>query len=171
MLRGKPETRQEIENQVEAPILGEISTSRSGKNLVVTPNSTSSTVELFKLIRTNLQFMLKSKGSKVIMVTSSQSGEGKSFISVNTAAAFALLGKKVLLVGLDIRKPMLAQYLNLPIDHAGLTSYLSVPDMQFSAVVQHISEVPNLDVVVAGIIPPNPAELLLDPRQIGRADV
>lgn len=164
MLRGKPETRQEIENQVEAPILGEISTSRSGKNLVVTPNSTSSTVELFKLIRTNLQFMLKSQGSKVIMVTSSQSGEGKSFISVNTAAAFALLGKKVLIVGLDIRKPMLAQYLNLPIDHAGLTSYLSVPDMQFSAVVQHISEVPNLDVVVAGIIPPNPAELLLDPR-------
>lgn len=164
LLRGKPEIRAEIESQLDPTVLGEISTSRSGNSLVVTPNSTSSTVELFKLVRTNLQFVLKGKDHKVVMVTSSQSGEGKSFISINTAAAMALQGKKVLLVGLDIRKPMLAAYLNLPADHSGLTNYLLRPEISFRDVVQHVKEVKGLDVVVAGIIPPNPAELLLEPR-------
>lgn len=164
LLRGKPETRAEIESQLDPTVLGEISTSRSGQHLVVTPNSTSSTVELFKLIRTNLQFILKGQDHKVVMVTSSQPGEGKSFVSVNIAAALALQGKKVLLVGLDIRKPMLASYLGLPVDNPGLTNYLLRPEISFRDVVQHVKEVKGLDVVVAGIIPPNPAELLLEPR-------
>jgi capsular exopolysaccharide synthesis family protein len=164
LLRGKPELRTEIENQVYAPILGEISTSRAGKTLVVTPNSISSTAELFKLIRTNLQFVLKDRSNKVVMVTSTQSGEGKSFISINTAAAFALMGKRVLLVGLDIRKPMLAHYLGLPNADRGMTSYLSDESITLSDLTQKVREVENLDVVVAGIIPPNPSELLLDPR-------
>ncbi len=164
LLRGKPESRSEIEGQLDPAVIGEISTSRSGHTLVVTPNSTSSTVELFKLVRTNLQFVLKGQDHKVVMVTSSQSGEGKSFISVNIAAALALQGKKVLLVGLDIRKPMLASYLDLPADHPGLTNYLLRPEVSFRNVVQPIKEVKGLDVVVAGIIPPNPAELLLEPR-------
>lgn len=164
LLRGKPESRSEIESQLTPTVLGEISTSRAGKNLVVTPNSMSSTVELFKLIRTNLQFILKGHDHSTIMVTSSQSGEGKSFIAINTAAALALQGKKVLLVGLDIRKPMLSVYLDLPSDHPGLTNYLLRPEVTFNNVVQHISEIKDLDVVTAGIIPPNPAELLLEPR-------
>jgi len=164
LLRGKPETRAEIEGQIHPTVLGEISTSRSGKTLVVTPNSTSSTVELFKLVRTNLQFILKGEGHKVIMVTSSQSGEGKSFISINVASALALQGKKVLLVGLDIRKPMLSSYLDLPADHPGLTNYLLRPEIGFRDVIQKVKEVSGFDVVVAGIIPPNPAELLLEPR-------
>lgn len=164
LLRGKPESRAEIESQLDPTILGEISTSRSGHNLVVTPNSTSSTVELFKLIRTNLQFILKGNEHKVIMVTSSQSGEGKSFISINTAAALALQGKKVLLVGLDIRKPMLASYLGLPTGHPGLTNYLLRPEVSFRDIIQQNKEVKSLNVVVAGVIPPNPAELLLEPR-------
>lgn len=164
LLRGKPETRAEIEGAIDPTVLGEISTSRSGKNLVVTPNSASSTVELFKLVRTNLQFVLKGEGSKVVMITSSQSGEGKSFIAINIAASFALLSKRVLLVGLDIRKPMLASYLGLPAEHPGLTNYLLRPDMTFNRVTQSVAEVAGLDVVVAGIIPPNPAELLLEPR-------
>lgn len=161
---GRPESRAEAENHIDAPVLGEISTSRANRSLVVTSTSNSSTVELFKLVRTNLQFLLKSKESKVVMVTSSQSGEGKSFISINIASSFALLGKKVLLVGLDIRKPMLARYLDLPESHPGLTKYLSMPDTTFESLVQKVKEVPGLDVVTAGIIPPNPAELLLDPR-------
>jgi capsular exopolysaccharide synthesis family protein len=164
LMRGKPELRAEIENQVYAPILGEISTSRAGKTLVVTPNSLSSTAELFKLIRTNLQFVLKDRNNKVVMVTSTQSGEGKSFISINTAAALALMGRKVLVVGLDIRKPMLAQYLNLANADKGLTSYLANRDIKFADICQKVAEVEGLDVVVAGIIPPNPSELLLDPR-------
>lgn len=164
LLRGKPETRAEIEGQIDPTVLGEISTSRSGKALVVTPNSTSSTVELFKLVRTNLQFILKGEDHKVIMVTSSQSGEGKSFISINVASALALQGKKVLLVGLDIRKPMLTSYLDLPADHPGLTNYLLRPEISFRDVIQKVKEVSGFDVVVAGLVPPNPAELLLEPR-------
>lgn len=164
LLRGKPESRQEIESAISPGIIGEISTSRAGHTLVVTPNSTSSTVELFKLVRTNLQFVLKGAEHKVVMVTSSQSGEGKSFISVNIAAALALQGKKALLVGLDIRKPMLATYLGLPADHPGLTNYLLRSEISFRDVVQHVKEVKGFDVVVAGIVPPNPAELLLEPR-------
>lgn len=164
ILLGKPESRQEIEGIIEAPVIGEVSTSKAGTPLVVTSNSTSSTVELFKLIRTNLQLMLKKDHLKVVMVTSSQSGEGKSFISINVAASLALTGKRVLLVGLDIRKPMLATYLNLPPDHPGLTNYLADEDLSFDAIVQHIPRVPGLDVVPAGIIPPNPAEMLLDTR-------
>ena len=121
-------------------------------------------MELFKLIRTNLQFILKDPQQKVVVVTSSKSGEGKSFVSLNAAAAFALLGNKVLLVGMDIRKPMLAKYLGLPAGHIGITSYLSQTDCTFSQIVQHVKEVPGLDVVVAGVIPPNPSELLMDPR-------
>ena len=121
-------------------------------------------MELFKLIRTNLQFILKDPQQKVVVVTSSKSGEGKSFVSLNTAAAFALLGNKVLLVGMDIRKPMLAKYLGLPAGHIGITSYLSQNDCTFSQVVQHVKQVPGLDVVAAGVIPPNPSELLMDPR-------
>lgn len=164
LLRGKPDSRAEIETHIDPTVLGEISTSRSGHTLVVTPNSTSSTVELFKLIRTNLQFVLKGDNHKVVMVTSSQSGEGKSFISINTAAALALQGKKVLLIGLDIRKPMLTTYLNLPVGHLGLTNYLLRPEISFQDIIQEVRDVKNLNVVVAGIIPPNPAELLLEPR-------
>lgn len=164
LLRGRPETRSEIEGAITPTILGEISTSRAGKSLVVTPNSTSSTVELFKLVRTNLQFVLKGENHKVVMVTSSQSGEGKSFISINVAAALALQGKKVLLVGLDIRKPMLTTYLGLPADHPGLTNYLLRREVSFADVVQHVKDVKGLDAVVAGLVPPNPAELLLEPR-------
>lgn len=164
VFRGRPESREEFENQSEAPILGEIATSRSHQNLVVRPNSISSTAELFKLVRTNLMFMLRGWDHPVIMVTSSRPGEGKSFISINLASTFALQGKRVLLVGLDIRKPMLAEYLGLPLDNPGLTNFLSIPTMKFQDVVQHVKEVPGMDVVVAGVIPPNPAELLLDPR-------
>lgn len=164
IVRGKPESRQEIEGIIDAPVIGEVSTSKAGTSLVVTSNSTSSTVELFKLIRTNLQLMLKKDSGKVVMVTSSQSGEGKSFISINIAASLALTGKKVLLVGLDIRKPMLAVYLNLPADHPGLTNYLADNDLSFASIVQKVPQVKGLDVVVAGIIPPNPAEMLLEPR-------
>ncbi len=166
LIKGKPETRSEIENALSAPILGEMSTSHAGRSLLVTPNSTSSTVELFKLLRTNLQFILKDKRNKVVMVTSTQSGEGKSFIAINLASAFALMGKKVLLVGLDIRKPMLAQYLNLPGNFPGLTAYLAQTSMKFEDVLQTVKDVTNLHVVTAGIIPPNPAEMLLDPRLV-----
>lgn len=164
LLRGKPETRAEIESDCDAPILGEIPTSRSGKTLVVKKNSVSSAVELFKLIRTNLQFFFRNDEHKTVIVTSTRPGEGKSFVAINTAAAYALQGKRVLLVGMDIRKPKLAEYLDLPESRPGITSYLSRRDVSFRDLIQPVGQVENLSVVTAGVIPPNPAEMLLDPR-------
>ena len=114
-------------------------------------------------MRNNLQFMLASPDDKVVLVTSSVSGEGKSFVSANVASSFALLGKKVALVGLDIRRPKFAEMLSLN-DVPGVTSYLSQPSITLSDIKQSARDIDNLDVFVGGAIPPNPSELLLSDR-------
>ncbi|MDE7119800.1 MAG: polysaccharide biosynthesis tyrosine autokinase, partial [Muribaculaceae bacterium] len=165
IFRTKLVSREEIEGATDVPVLGEICTSRAGKSLVVTPGSKSSTVELFKLVRTNLDFVLAGTAQKVVIVTSSNSGEGKSFISINTAAAIALTGKKVVLVGMDIRKPRLAEYLDLPAGKAGVTAYLADDAVTVDEITMRTPlPVSNLDVITAGVVPPNPSELLLSSR-------
>lgn len=164
IFRTKLVSREEIEAATNVPSLGEICNSRAGKSLVVTPGSNSSTVELFKLVRTNLQFVLTGSDQKVVIVTSSQPGEGKSFISINTAAALAMTGKRVVLVGMDIRKPRLAEYLNLP-RHAGVTAFLSDESVTVDDITMRSPlPVDGLDVISAGVVPPNPSELLLTKR-------
>ena len=96
----------------------------------------------------------------VVLVTSSTAGEGKSFISINLAASLALLNKNVVLVGMDIRKPQLANYLNIA-PKFGLTQYLSSSSVLLDQIITPLKSVPGLDVIVAGPIPPNPAELLI----------
>ncbi|MDE6277478.1 MAG: polysaccharide biosynthesis tyrosine autokinase [Muribaculaceae bacterium] len=149
----------EVKRLTDAPILGEICTDKSGRNLVVTPTDTSSTTELFRLLRSNLQFIMGGKNDKVVLMTSTSSGEGKSFVSVNLAATLALLGKKVVLIGMDIRKPRLASYLNLH-PQFGLTQYLSSEDLQIKQIITPLKEIEGMDVIVAGPVPPNPSELL-----------
>ncbi len=164
MLRSKVSEREEVEALAAPPILGEVCTSRLGKALVCTPNSTSSAAELFRLIRANLQFILTQGDDKVVLVTSSRPGEGKSFVSINTAASLSLLGKKVLLVGADIRKPRLSEYLGINAPK-GLTNYLANDAVTLNDIVcRHPLELADLDVVVAGAVPPNPSELLLSKR-------
>lgn len=164
IFRTKLVSRDEIESATNVPSLGEICNSRAGKSLVVTPGSNSSAVELFKLVRTNLQFVLTGADQKVVIVTSSQPGEGKSFISINTAAALAMTGKRVVLVGMDIRKPRLSEYLNLP-GHLGVTAYLSDDNVTVDDIIMKSPlEVKGLDVITAGVVPPNPSELLLTKR-------
>lgn len=162
LINNKIASLEDLEDVTNTPILGEICTSKSTDALVVKPGKTSSIVELFRLIRNNIQFMLSSNGNNIILVTSSVSGEGKTFVSANLAASFALLGKKVVLVGLDIRNPKIAEYLSLE-QYPGVTSYLSQTDMSTNELIQK-SEVENLDIIVAGHIPPNPSELLLSSR-------
>ena len=99
----------------------------------------------------------------VILVTSCINGEGKSYVATNTALSLALLGKKVVLVGLDIRKPMLATYFGLS-NKGCLTSYLSDDEYSIDDTIQHGVEHPNLDIIPAGVIPPNPSELLQNDR-------
>lgn len=163
IFRSKFTTREEVEKIVDVPILGEVCMSRSAANspLVVTPTSTSSVAELFRLVRANLNFMLRNKGDKVVLVTSTSSGEGKSFISINLAASLALLGKKVLLVGMDIRNPQLAKYLHLTA-RFGLTQYLSSDEIQLSDILLKEPVAQNMDIIVAGPVPPNPSELLCE---------
>lgn len=151
------ETRSELEKYTAVPILGEVCQSHRKEILVV--RDSSSVAELFRLIRSNLQFILNGRDDKIILVTSTISGEGKSFVSVNLAGTLALLGKKVLLVGMDIRKPQLANYLHLD-GGVGLTQYLSSDSYTLKDIIKVAPLMKDMDVIVAGPVPPNPAELL-----------
>ncbi len=159
VINNRFESRAEVEKITDVPILGEMCIDKSGEALVATEKSTSPTAELFRLLRTNLGFILKNKSEKVILLTSSTSGEGKSFISINLAASFALLNKKVVLVGLDIRNPRLNEYIGIK-PKFGLTQYLSSNDLSTNQIITPMPGVKDMDVIVAGPVPPNPAELL-----------
>lgn len=161
--RTKFSTKSEVEKITSIPVYGEMCTEHSGKNVVVTGNNSSSAAELFRLIRTNLQFAMSGGANKVILVTSTTSGEGKSFISVNLAYAIASNTKRTLLIGADIRKPRLPEYLGIH-PRFGLTEYLSNDDLDISQIITKAPGSDNLDVITAGPVPPNPAELLDSPK-------
>jgi len=162
-LNSKIENRDEIEGLVNAEIVGEICQINTNERIVVKPNETSTVVELFRLLRTNLMFTLENTSQKVILLTSSVSGEGKSFISINLALSLAHTEKKVLLVGLDIRSPKLGDYIHVP-KIKGITNYLTEAELTHQELIQPSNVYPCLDVVQAGPIPPNPNELLLRKR-------
>lgn len=153
----------ELEQIIDAPVLGEVCHNRHHSALVVRQGRTSSIVELFRLLRNNVQFMLPKETGNVILVTSSIAGEGKTFIALNVAASFALLGKRVALVGMDIRSPKLSEYLNVK-PSPGVTTFLAKHETVVDTVIQHCDEVNGLDIVVGGPIPPNPSELLQTSR-------
>ena len=103
------------------------------------------------------------KQSKSIFITSTTSGEGKSFISINIAATLALSGKKVLLMGMDLRAPKVTEYLGIP-DRKGVTNYITDDDITIDELIFSIPQVKGLDIISSGVIPPNPAELLMTKR-------
>ena len=107
--------------------------------------------------------MLDNPNDKVVLLTSSFSGEGKSFISINLAASLAALDMKVILVGMDIRKPVLSGYLGIK-SNLGVTQYLSGQDVELARLINKVPGVENLSVMLSGPIPPNPAELLASPK-------
>lgn len=160
-IRNKIESRDDIESRVDAPIVGEMCIDKTGDKLAVSPNGTTSVNELFRLMRTTMLFMLNDKADKVVLITSTKSGEGKSFISINLAATLSMLGKKVLLIGMDIRNPKLENYLGVRPKY-GLTQYLSSESVSISDIIDHgpFNQFPTFDIIVSGPIPPNPAELL-----------
>ena len=160
-IRNKVESRDDIESRVDVPIVGEMCIDKTGDKLAVSPNGTSSVNELFRLMRTTMLFMLNDKADKVVLITSTKSGEGKSFISINLAATLSMLGKKVLLIGMDIRNPKLENYLGVRPKY-GLTQYLSSENVSINDIIDHrpFNQFPTFDIIVSGPIPPNPAELL-----------
>ena len=156
-------TKEEVERMTRIPILGELCTHHSNSNIVVHEGDDSSISELFRLLRTNLQFMLTGKKDKVVLLTSSVSGEGKSFVSVNLAIALSLLKKRVLIIGLDIRNPRLSEYLNVS-SRFGITNYLASEEVEIDQIIVPSNINPLLDIITAGPVPPNPAELILSNR-------
>jgi capsular exopolysaccharide synthesis family protein len=157
LLHYKIESRLDVERITKLPILGEIPISEVG-NIAVAENQNRETDEAFRMLRTNMLFQL-GKDKKVIIVTSTEPKEGKTFISINTAISFALLGKKVLLMGLDLRLPRMTDYLNVKADR-GMSQYLSGYITDLSSLIQPSGITPNLSVIASGVVPPNPTELI-----------
>ena len=156
----KIEGRSDVEKLTIVPIVGDIPlTDEKQGAIAVFENQNNLMSETFRNVRTNLQFML-GNGKKVILVTSTVSGEGKSFISANLAISLSLLGKKVIIVGLDIRKPGLNKVFNIPRKEVGITQYLANPEKNLMDLVQPSDVSKNLYILPGGTVPPNPTELL-----------
>ena len=166
VLRNKFDTKDELKKLTDIPVIGEICKDNTGDNIVVKQGSVSTVAELFRAVRSNLQqFFLSGEDDKVVLMTSTVSGEGKSFVSVNLAQTLAITNNdlKVLLVGMDIRKPRIAEYLSIS-SSKGLTDYVARTGMNLDDVIQKNPNGLAFDVITSGPIPPNPAELLLSQR-------
>lgn len=155
------EGRADVEKLTTLPVIGDIPVADGlqGSSIAVFENQNNLMSETFRGIRTNLQFLLE-EGQKVVMVTSTVSGEGKSFVSANTAISLSLLGKKVVIVGLDIRKPGLNKVFNLSTKEQGITQFLTNPKRNIMDLVQQSDINTNLFILPGGAVPPNPTELL-----------
>ena len=160
----KINTTQDISTISAVPILGVVGKDRSGINTVVIEKPKSAVSESFRAIRSSLQFIYKKRGlegTKTVLVTSSVSGEGKTFSAINIASVFALSEKRTILMGLDLRKPKIFEDFNLN-KNLGVVNYL-VNDSSYQDVIQKTS-LEHLDVIVSGPIPPNPSELLISEK-------
>jgi capsular exopolysaccharide synthesis family protein len=159
----KIQSRFDIEKYTQTPILGEVGHSFTENSLVINRTSRSMVAEQFRIIRTNLQYYLNKKSKATILVTSTFSGEGKSFASTNIAAAHALTGKKTILLEFDIRKPKLLSGLGMP-KGPGITNFLVGNITDLGEAIRPVTEIENLYILGCGPVPPNPAEILLDSR-------
>ena len=166
LLRYRIGGREDIEKLTKISILADIPLAGKHvdgeKALVVRENTNNAMEEAFRGLRTNLRFILEAD-EKVILCTSCIPGEGKTFVSTNLAMSLALMGKKVIIVGLDIRKPRLVKLFGMPADKRGITNFLSSNDLSYDLLenqIMHGIINKNLDVLPAGVIPPNPGELI-----------
>ena len=171
LFRYKIEGHDDVARYTDLPIIADVAVAsdavKTSAGIVVhenknTQNKNTQMDEIFRSLRTNIQFMLKGD-EKVILFTSSTSGEGKTFTAANLAVSFALLGKKVILCGLDIRKPALGRLFGISDHFVGMTSLLTLDKVTNSALQSSIKKSgvnDNLDLLLAGPTPPNPTELL-----------
>ncbi|RYZ28322.1 MAG: polysaccharide biosynthesis tyrosine autokinase [Chitinophagaceae bacterium] len=162
LLNDKINSRHDIERLTDATILGEVGHSFDGRTLVVTSGNRRVIAEQFRILRSNLQYILTKAPKPVIMVTSSFSGEGKSFVSTNMGAVMALANKKTIILEFDIRKPKIVSGLGMS-KQPGLTNFI-LGKVNVSQLPVQVGEFENLFVLPCGPIPPNPGELLLDSK-------
>lgn len=154
-------TRKDIEKYSDLPIIGEIPKFNNSESELITVNDVSPMAEAFRILVTNLKYMIVNKASaKKIMVTSSVKGEGKTFVSVNLSLVLASSGNKVLVIGSDIRNPQLQRYNHSMKNAPGLTEYLYGDIVDSKDIIHPSGFHQNCDFIYSGIIPPNPADLL-----------
>ena len=166
LFRYKIEGHDDVARLTTLPIIADVAVAndavKTSAGIVVHENKNTQMDEIFRSLRTNINFMLK-EGEKTILFTSSTSGEGKTFCAANLATSFALLGKKVVLCGLDIRKPALGRLFGVSDRSLGITSLLTKDKVTKTDLEQQIVKSganENLDLLLAGPVPPNPTELL-----------
>ena len=156
--------RTDVEGHTNVPIIGEVVKKRQAESLVVALNSHSVIAEQIRTIRTNLQYLRDSRtGSQVLLFTSSISGEGKSFVSLNLGASLSLVGRKTVILEMDLRKPRLRQSLdNFPVGR-GVSNYL-IGEATIDDIIQPVPGYEHYSIVTSGPLPPNPSELLSGPN-------
>ena len=169
LLDNKIHNRKDIERELgDVAILGEIPQIKKGQSEIINFNDRSILAESFRILRTNLGYFIRGRDKKkknVIYVTSTIKGEGKTFVAFNLLLTLASAGKKVLLVGADIRNPQLHRYLSLGKDNSGTAEYLFNYDLKAKDII--FSEAVNnhsFDIILSGLTPPNPTELFLSER-------
>lgn len=161
LLRFKIEGRADVEKITDVPVVGDVPmVDTKGNPIVVHENQNELMEEVFRSVRTNIQYMLQ-EGQKVILFTSTSSGEGKSFTAGNLACSFAFMGKKVVIVGLDIRKPGLNKIFQISHKEKGITQYLANPEhTDLLSLCKPSTISANLYILPGGTVPPNPTELV-----------
>lgn len=161
IVNNKVQSKEDIEKVTSIPFLGGVGHNATGNNLTVLEKPKSGVAESFRAMRSNLNYFTGNKIKQVFMVSSSISGEGKTFTTINLATVFALSGKKTLIVGADMRRPKIFEDFDCR-NEVGLSTYLSGLN-EFEQVIQP-TKVENLYLVSGGPVPPNPSELLLGDR-------
>jgi len=157
LMNNKVIDKKDIEKVTRAPILGFVSHSSYGTEIPVIEKPGSTLAESFRSIRTSLKYFVPGDQPIVIAISSTVSGEGKTFVAVNLAAIISLLGKKTLLVGLDLRKPRIHRILGID-NNVGMSTFLSDNNTMDEIILK--TSIENLYFASAGPIPPNPAELI-----------
>lgn len=165
LLNYRIEGRADVEKLTRLPIIGDVPLTEPGEGdsdgIAVREGENDIMAETFRSLRTNLLFILGDPDKKVILVTSTMSGEGKTFIASNLAASLSLLGKRVIIIGMDIRKPGLNKVFHISNKDRGITQYLSAPhSTDLRSLIQASNVSANLSVLPGGAIPPNPTELV-----------
>ncbi|MBE8727044.1 GumC family protein [Flavobacterium hungaricum] len=164
LLDTKIKSKLDLEGKTQIPYVGDIPSSDDVESLIKFDDRSSS-AEAFRIVRTNLEFMVNKddeKTAKTIFVTSSFASEGKTFVSANLAATFAMSGKRVLLIGTDIRNPKFDRFVDFP--NKGLTNYLTSNDKDIQGYIVKHRDYENFYILPPGVVPPNPAELLMNPK-------
>ncbi|MDX8575836.1 polysaccharide biosynthesis tyrosine autokinase [Elizabethkingia sp. HX WYD] len=165
LFNNKVKSKHDLTKLSHAPVLGEVPSVDKGESDIIQMNDLSPMAEAFRILITNMNFMLPKKSEgKIIFVTSTVKGEGKTFTSVNLSLTLATPSKKVIIIGSDIRNPQLQRYNTARKGLKGLTEYLYTDQTTLESIIHVSSFNPHLDVICSGMIPPNPTELLTNGR-------